>query len=77
MINLQNWNLIRIVRLAAGGYIVWNALADHQLLLGLMGGFLVIQAILNTGCGAGGCGITPRKQSMAKPVNDVEYEDVR
>lgn len=76
MINLQNWGLIRIVRLAAGSLLLWNALADHQLLVSLMGAFLVIQAILNTGCGASGCGITPSRKSISKPAGEVEYEEV-
>ncbi len=77
MINLKNWNLIRIVRLAAGSLLIWNGLADYQLLVGLMGGFLAIQAILNAGCGAGSCGITPSKQSITEPTSEVKYEEVR
>lgn len=77
MINLQNWGVIRIVRLAVGILMLWNTLADHQLLVGFIGGFLVIQAILNTGCGAGGCGIPPMKKSITETANDIEYEEVR
>jgi len=77
MINVQNWGLIRIVRLVAGSLVLWNALADHQPLVGLIGGFLVVQAILNTGCGAGGCGITRAEKQSTEPATDVEYEEVR
>lgn len=80
MFNLQNWGLIRIVRLAAGGIVLWNALADHQPLLGLMGGFLLLQAVLNTGCGAGGCGVAAPRQyrqgSTQESTKDIEYEEV-
>lgn len=77
MINLQNWGLIRIVRLVAGSLVLWNALADHQPVVGLIGGFLIVQTILNTGCGTGGCGNTREKKQSTEPATVVEYEEVR
>ncbi|MVM41153.1 hypothetical protein GO730_31420 [Spirosoma sp. HMF3257] len=80
MFNLQNWGLMRIARLAAGGIVLWNALADHQPLLGLMGGFLLLQAVLNIGCGTGGCGVAaPRQQPQnftQESTKDIEYEEI-
>lgn len=77
MINWQKWGLIRIVRLVAGSLVVWNALADHQPIVGLIGGFLVLQAILDTGCGANGCGFTPSKKLKDEPASEIVYEEVR
>lgn len=71
---------MRIVRLVAGGIVLWNAIADHQPILGLMGGFLLLQAVLNTGCGAGGCGVASPKQQAQdagqESTKDIEYEEV-
>ncbi|WP_338875381.1 hypothetical protein WBJ53_07140 [Spirosoma sp. SC4-14] len=78
---VKNWDVMRIVRLLAGSAIIWSAFADKQPLLGLLGGMLLLQAILNVGCGAAGCGI-PRPTNRTtntnaeKSVDDVQYEEI-
>jgi hypothetical protein len=65
MINLKNWGVLRIVRLSAGLLILWSSFVDYQPLMGIIGGLLLIQAMMNMGCAGGQCGIpATRKKSM-------------
>ncbi len=71
---------MRIVRLIAGSLIIWSAITDRQPLLGLMGGILLLQSLLNMGCGAAGCDI-PRRTPMSKvntkeALDEIPYEEV-
>lgn len=72
---------MRIVRLVAGSAIIWSSFVDKQPLLGLLGGMLLLQAILNVGCGVAGCGV-PRHTNRTTTVNteesvdDIQYEEI-
>lgn len=52
---LSNWNFWRIARLAIGVLLLYEASADHEVLLYIMGSFLTMHALLNIGCGTGQC----------------------
>lgn len=52
---LKDWNIIRILRLIAGIVIIGMAIAESQIILSIIGLLLLIQAVMNTGCGANGC----------------------
>jgi uncharacterized membrane protein HdeD (DUF308 family) len=52
---LKDWHLMRILRLIAGMIIIFMSVAENQLILGIMGLLLLVQAIFNSGCGANGC----------------------
>ena len=82
MINLKNWDVLRVIRLIAGALVLWSAFIDRQPLLGLLGGMLLLQAALRVGCGSAGCGIPSRSYRSidSKPedtVNQVTYEEVK
>ncbi len=50
------WNFMRILRLIIGIAVMVFAVRNHDLLLGLGGGFLVLMSVFNAGCcGTGGC----------------------
>lgn len=80
MIDLKNWDLMRVIRLVAGSLILWSAFVDRQPVLGLLGGLFLIQAALNVGCGPAGCGVPSSrrfvKSEQETPVNEVTYEEV-
>lgn len=52
---LKDWHVMRILRLIAGMIIIFMSVAENQLILGIIGIFLLAQAIFNSGCGANGC----------------------
>ena len=52
----SGWNFMRVLRLIIGIAVTVFAVRNHDLLLGLGGGFLVLMSVLNAGCcGTGGC----------------------
>jgi len=76
-IDRKNWEVMRIVRLVAGLSIIWSALIDQQPWLGLVGGFLLLQVVTNTGCGAAGCNIPASRRSTPNGAREVEYDELR
>lgn len=54
----SNWHFRRWLRLGIGLYAAVEAIQRHDIFLGLLSAFLLIQAFTNTGCcGAGGCAV--------------------
>jgi hypothetical protein len=72
---LQNWNLMRIIRLVIGGYALIEAYKGQDTLMGLLGFVLVGMAMMNAGCGAQGCGIPIQKSNQKEP-EELSYEEV-
>ncbi|WP_337042667.1 hypothetical protein [Emticicia sp. 17c] len=64
---LKDWNIVRIIRLIAGLAIIFVSISDNQIILSIIGLLLVIQAALNSGCGANGCAMpVNRKQTRRR-----------
>ncbi|WP_259015142.1 hypothetical protein [Emticicia fluvialis] len=59
---LKDWNAVRIIRLVAGMGIIIMAFIENQLLLSVIGLLLVVQAVMNFGCGPGGCSIPDNRR---------------
>lgn len=72
----EPWDLMRILRLIMGSIIVYQSIGEQQPLLGLMGGFFVFQALLNTGCGAAGCRPNVTNRKATEPAKEIDYEEV-
>lgn len=70
---------MRLLRLGMGLWLFYSAFADHQPLLGLLGGLFAFQSIMNIGCcGMGGCA-TPniRQSDLDKTTDTIHYEEVK
>ncbi|MBA4850632.1 hypothetical protein [Emticicia sp. BO119] len=63
---LKDWNLIRILRLIAGVTIISMSIAEDQLILSIIGFFLLAQAIFNSGCGVNGCNIPSDRRNRRR-----------
>jgi hypothetical protein len=75
---LRNWDLMRILRMGMGLWLIYSAFADRQPLLGLMGGLFALQAVLNVGCcGANGCASPNYRQSKTYSHEETVYEEVK
>lgn len=59
---LKNWDLLRIVRLLVGLLIIFMSIAENQIILSIIGVLLLIQAVLNFGCGPNGCDINSNRR---------------
>lgn len=71
------WNLMRIIRLAAGLFLAVQALQLHDVIAGFISAILLFQAFTNTGCcGVSGCAV-PTTTKNSNPTREVEYEEIK
>lgn len=73
----QPWNFMRLLRLIIGSAIVYQSVGEQQPILAILGAFFVIQALMNTGCGPGGCQLPRPTNKAYKEVKSAEYEEVK
>jgi hypothetical protein len=57
---VTNWHFMRWLRLALALYLFEQAYQTHEYFLVVFGGFFLLQAIFNWGCGPNGCSL-PKK----------------
>lgn len=72
---LNNWNIVRFLRLGIGLAIIVQAIIAKDMLFGLAGLLFTGMALFNAACcGVGGCAtLTPSKKSDSK---EISYEEV-
>ncbi|MCX6218920.1 hypothetical protein [Spirosoma sp.] len=73
---LAPWGFMRILRLVMGVVIMYQSFANQQPWIGVLGGFFVIQVLMNTGCNAAGCNPTITRRNPLDKAKEVVYEDV-
>lgn len=57
----SGWTFLRLIRLAVALMIIREAWSSSELLLAIIGGFLMVQAVFNYGCcSTAGCDINDR-----------------
>lgn len=71
---LQNWTIIRFLRLLIGIGIIVQAVVLQDLLLGAAGLLFGGMALFNAGCCGTACAAPARKSG--KPINETSYEEV-
>ena len=47
----QDWSFMRIIRIVGGSYLTITGFLDQEYIFIGIGAFILIQGILNTGCG--------------------------
>lgn len=72
---LNNWNIVRILRLGIGIAIIVQAIVAADILFGLAGLLFTGMALFNAACcGVSGCATTPTTKKAAS--KDISYEEV-
>jgi hypothetical protein len=75
---LKNWNIMRVLRLAIAVWLLVSAFQTKEIMFGLLGGMLLVLAVMNVGCcGANGCA-TPRatRKNKLQKGNEINYEEI-
>lgn len=73
---VNNWNVIRLIRLALSIIIIVQAVQIHDVLFGLFGSFFLYQALSNTGCcGVNGC--APSVNKSVSGTEEIEFTEVK
>ena len=70
-----NW--VRILRLAAGAAAVYQAIAAHNTVLGIIGAILLVQGIFNIGCCGTACSTTMLHSKTAPVRGEIKFEEVK
>lgn len=71
---LNNWNVIRIVRLILSIIIIVQSLQMHDMLFGLLGVFFLYQALSNTGC----CAMNTCAPNIANTKEEeIEFVEIK
>ena len=68
---LKNWNLMRLLRLAIGVWAIILAFQRGEAILGLMGGLLILMAVMNNGC----CGINNCATKTSRNKNSIQKKE--
>lgn len=72
-----NWHFARVLRLALGAFVAYQAIVMHDAFSGLLAIFLLFQAATNTGCcGAQGCAPVNPKNNQNK-TEDISYQEIK
>lgn len=64
----RSWNLVRWIRLLLGVLLIAQAVSNHDSLSGILGAFLLFQALSNTGC----CGSRNCEMPVTQPTEQSE-----
>lgn len=73
---VNNWNVVRLIRLALSLIIIVQAIQIHDVLFGVFGSFFLYQALSNTGC----CGVNDCAPATNKPINEseeIEFTEIK
>ncbi len=69
---LQNWTLMRAIRLILGIAVLIQAIVQKDLTIGVLAGFLLITTFANIGCcGTGGCSVNSQSFNKQQIKHDV------
>lgn len=72
---LNNWNIIRFLRLGIGLAIIVQAIVAADILFGLAGLLFTGMAVFNASCcGSAACATTPKVNKTGS--KDVSYEEI-
>ena len=59
---LKNWNIIRLLRLVVGVFVIIQGIIAQEWLFVFLGGLFALMPLMNVGCGASGCQIPKHKK---------------
>lgn len=72
----RNWNLLRVVYLALGIYVIVQGLLSEEYLWVLLGSFFLLMPIFNIGCyGGNDCSIPEPKNELKE--EEITYEEIK
>lgn len=73
---LNNWTIMRLIRLGLGIVACIQAFIIKDAAIGLLGAFLLLTAITNTRCcGSTGCAVNLKKNKKNN-TQDIHYETI-
>ena len=72
-----DWNFMRWLRLILGIIITEQGIQVRDSIIGLIGGFFLLQALANMSCGIGGFSVPGNRKKISSSTEDAEYEEIK
>ena len=73
---LKDWDLMRVLRLALGIFILVQGITTREWMIAVLGGLFALMPLLNIGCcSAAGCNHTPLSRGKRK-IEDTTFDEV-
>ena len=74
---LQNWNMIRVLRLIIGSGIIYQGFSIGDKSIGILGLLFTLLSLFNIRCCGDACVITPKNKNTQENAQEIIYEDVK
>ena len=74
---MSGWDMMRVLRLFLSLIVMVESVFMHEYFITVLGGFMLFQALTNTGCCAGGACYTEPNRSKEAGQEQVIYEEVK
>jgi hypothetical protein len=74
---MSGWDLMRVLRLVMSFIILIESIIMHEYFITALGGFMLFQALSNTGCCAGGACYSDPIQKKERMEEEVVYEEIK
>lgn len=77
---LQNWNIVRLLRLIMGFGLLIQGITSHHTIMIAIGGLLFLQGVLNFGCCGSACNTNSfQKAGKQGLANDeaIAFEEIK
>lgn len=73
---LNNWHIMRIIRLVFSIFIIVEAISIKSGFLALFGSVFLVMALFNAGCSSGACA-SPSYNLKDLKKKEVEFEEIK
>lgn len=74
----RNWNLMRLIRLILGAFIIYDGFRSREYAFIGAGLLLVGMSLFNIGCcGVQGCDVSPKSLNQNPSEQEVIFEEVK
>ncbi len=72
----KNWNIIRILRLVVGLFVVVQGALTREWMFVFLGGLFALMPLMNVGCAASGCQ-TSRSKNTKENKDEIHYDEIK
>lgn len=73
----SNWNFMRFLRFGLAIFLLIEAIKNYDVMFGVLGSVLLLQAVFNVGCCSGGACYTGKTESNKSENKEVIFEEIK
>ena len=73
----KGWNFMRLLRFGLAIYLLIEAIKNYDVMFGVLGSVLLLQAVFNVGCCSGGACYSGKTESNESENKEVIFEEIK